>query len=156
MDSPDQLVLHYQPKVGLVSDLLVGVEALLRWHHPTRGLVPPGEFIPVAESTGLIHPLTARVLDAALRQVRSWLDSGHEVPVAVNVSARSLLDLGFARQVTDLLAAHRVPAAMLRLEITETTLMADPHRARTVLAQLHDAGVRLSIDDFGTGYSSMS
>ena len=150
-----ELVLHYQPKCDLDGRVL-GVEALVRWQHPQRGLLPPLTFLPVAERTGLVHPLTDLVLDLALAQVRRWRDGGREVPVAVNVSTRSLLQPGFAEKVLTALGRHGVPATLLGLEITETTIMEDPERALAVLTQLADAGVRLSIDDFGTGYSSLA
>ena len=151
----DQLLLHYQPKVGMDGSVH-GVEALVRWQHPTRGLLPPAEFIPAAERTGLIHPLTDVVLATALAQARLWHDAGTPTPVAVNVSTRTLLDAGFVERVFAHLAAHRMAATLLVLEITETTIMEDPDRALEVLTLLSDAGVRLSIDDFGTGYSSLA
>ena len=156
LEDADQLALHYQPKVSIDTAGLVGVEALLRWTHPVRGPISPNECIPVAEGTGLIHPLTTHTLTVALRQVRSWMDQGHRLPVAVNVSTRCLLDLGLPVRIATMLDEHGVPAELLRLEITESTLMADPSRALIVLSQLADLGVRLSIDDFGTGFSSMS
>jgi diguanylate cyclase (GGDEF)-like protein len=150
-----ELVLHYQPKVG-VDGSLHGVEALVRWQHPERGLLPPAEFIPAAERTGLIHALTDVVLAAAVAQARLWYDAGQPTPVAVNVSTRTLLDIGFADRVMACLTVHRTPPGLLCLEITETTIMEDPDRARAVLTRLAQAGVRLSIDDFGTGYSSLA
>ena len=150
-----ELLLHYQPKCDLAGRVL-GVEALVRWQHPQRGLVPPMEFIPVAERTGLVHPLTEQVLDLALAQARAWADAGLVVPVAVNISTRSLLQPGFAEQVLTALGIHGVPAERLGLEITETTIMEDPETALEVLCRLAAAGVRLSIDDFGTGYSSLA
>jgi diguanylate cyclase (GGDEF)-like protein len=150
-----ELVLHYQPKCAL-DGTVRGVEALVRWRHPERGLLAPDEFIPAAERTGLIHSLTDVVLDAALAQARRWDDAGSPTAVAVNVSTRTLLDPGFAERVLAHLAAHRTPASLLGLEITETTIMEDPERALAVLTRLADAGVRLSIDDFGTGYSSLA
>jgi diguanylate cyclase (GGDEF)-like protein len=150
-----ELLLHYQPKCDLDGRVL-GVEALVRWQHPQRGLLPPMTFLPVAERTGLIHPLTDLVLDLALAQVRRWRDEGRELPVAVNVSTRSLLQPGFAEKVLTALGTHGVPPRLLGLEITETTIMEDPERALAVLTQLAEAGVRLSIDDFGTGYSSLA
>jgi diguanylate cyclase (GGDEF)-like protein len=151
-----QLVLHYQPKIHAHTRQVLGVEALVRWQHPTHGLVPPGEFIPLAERTGLIGPLTHYVLDAALGQCRRWQQAGHELSVAVNVSARRLLDLAFPDEVAGLLAHWEVPARLLVVEITESTIMADPQHALEVLSRLHNMGVQLSIDDFGTGYSSMA
>jgi diguanylate cyclase (GGDEF)-like protein len=150
-----ELVLHYQPKCDLDGRVL-GVEALVRWQHPQRGLLPPMTFVPVAERTGLVHPLTNQVLDLALAQARQWLGEGRSLPVAVNVSTRSLLQPGFAEKVLTALGTHGVPAALLALEITETTIMEDPERALEVLTRLAAAGVRLSIDDFGTGYSSLA
>ena len=152
----DELVLHYQPKVAVDTGELLGVEALVRWQHPTRGLLPPAEFIRLAEETTLIHRLTSRVLEQALGLSRKWFDRGTALPVAVNVSARSLLDGGFSTTVADHLSAAGVPAAMLCLELTESSLMADPDKALAILGELHRMGVRLSVDDFGTGYSSMA
>jgi diguanylate cyclase (GGDEF)-like protein len=151
-----QLVLHYQPKVDAHSGQMLGVEALVRWQHPEYGLLAPVEFIPLAERTGLIGPLTNYVLDAALRQCRDWQQAGHELGIAVNVSARSLLDLDFPDQVADLLARWEVPARLLVVEITESTIMADPTHALEILGRLNAMGVQLAIDDFGTGYSSMA
>ena len=150
-----ELLLHYQPKRG-ADGVVVGVEALVRWAHPARGLVAPMDFLPVAERTGLVHPLTEQVLDLALAQARRWGDDGTPVPVAVNISTRSLLQPGFAESVLGRLGTHGVPAALLGLEITETTIMEDPGTALAVLSRLAEAGVRLSIDDFGTGYSSLA
>jgi diguanylate cyclase (GGDEF)-like protein len=151
-----QLVLDYQPKVDAHTRQLLGVEALVRWQHPEHGLLPPAEFIPLAERTGLIGPLTHYVLDAALRECRSWQQNGNEVSVAVNVSARRLLDLTFPDEVAELLATRGVPARLLVVEITESTIMADPTRALEILGRLNKMGVQVSIDDFGTGYSSMA
>jgi diguanylate cyclase len=151
-----QLVLHYQPKVDAHSGQMLGVEALVRWQHPEHGLIPPGDFIPLAERTGLISPLTTYVLDAALHQCHQWRQAGHELAIAVNVSARSLLDLGFPDQVASLLARWEVPARLLVVEITESTIMADPTHALEILGRLNTMGVQIAIDDFGTGYSSMA
>jgi diguanylate cyclase len=151
-----QLLLHYQPKVDAHTGQVLGVEALVRWQHPTHGLIPPGEFIPLAERTGLITPLTHYVLDAALRQCNAWRQAGHELAVAVNVSARRLLDLEFPDEVAGLLARWEVPARLLVVEITESTIMADPTHAIQILGRLNARGVEVSIDDFGTGYSSMA
>jgi diguanylate cyclase (GGDEF)-like protein len=155
LDRDDELVLHYQPKITLAGERIEGVEALLRWQHPARGLVLPGDFVPVAEGTGLIVRLTERVLRLALAQSRSWLDAGHAVPVAVNLSTRCLLDADLPDRVQRLLSEQGVPAGLLRLEVTESAVMGDA-RCLEVLQRLHDLGVRLSIDDFGTGYSSMA
>ena len=151
-----QLLLHYQPKVDAHTGQLLGVEALVRWQHPTHGMVPPGEFIPLAERTGLTGPLTHYVLDEALRQGRQWSDAGHELSVAVNVSARRLLDLQFPDEVAALLDHHQVPTRLLVIELTESTIMADPVHALDILTRLNTMGIQLSIDDIGTGYSSMA
>jgi EAL domain-containing protein (putative c-di-GMP-specific phosphodiesterase class I) len=126
------------------------VEALVRWDHPEHGLVPPAEFIPLSKQTALIGPLTHYILDAALRQCRTWLDAGHELTIAVNVFARRLLDPGFPEEVAALLTARDVPARLLVVEITESTIMADPVHAMQVLSRLSDMGIQVSIDDFGT------
>jgi diguanylate cyclase len=151
-----QLLLHYQPKIHAHSGQVLGVEALVRWQHPDHGLIPPAEFIPLAEHTGLIGPLTHYVLDQALRQCHQWRQDGHELAVAVNVSARRLLDLAFPDEVAGLLAHWRVPARLLVVEITESTIMADPTHALEILGRLDRMGVQVAIDDFGTGYSSMA
>ena len=150
-----EIEVHYQPKVDLASGVTGGVEALVRWRHPARGLLPPVEFIPVAERTTLIAPLTRHVMDRALAQARAWDDAGLPLAVAVNVSVRNLLDARFPEQVAELLARHGVPARRLELEITESVLMANPARALEILGRLHEMGVVLSIDDFGVGYSSL-
>ena len=152
----EELVLHYQPKLRLGTGRIVGLEALVRWMHPEQGLLPPGEFVPLAEQTGLIKPLTSFVLRSALHQLAAWRQAGHELSIAVNVSERSLLDPEFPTEVAELLEATGVPPARLELEITEGTIMADPERAAAVLRRLDGLGVALSLDDFGTGYSSLS
>jgi diguanylate cyclase (GGDEF)-like protein len=151
----NELFLEYQPKLSLSTGRVTGVEALVRWQHPIRGLVRPDLFIPFAEHTALIGPLTKHVLDLALAQTRAWMDMGHRIPVAVNISARNLLDEQIVDQVRDLLARHRLPADMLALEVTESAIMLEPKKARCILSQLHGLGVRLSIDDFGAGYTSL-
>jgi diguanylate cyclase (GGDEF)-like protein len=151
-----QLVLHYQPKLDLVTGEVRGVEALVRWQHPERGLLAPDLFVPTAERTGLINPLTDYVLDVALGKAAKWLEQGLSVPMAVNISARSLLDADFPDRVLATLSARRIPPGSLILEITETSIMEDPEHALAALQRLHDAGVYLSIDDFGTGYSSLA
>lgn len=151
-----ELFLHYQPKALADTGAVCGVEALARWQHPTRGLVRPDEFIPIAEENGLIEPLTRYVIDAALRQCRAWSDAGWEVPVSVNVGAACLHHTEFPGDVADLIKRHGLPARLLTLEITESAIISDPDRAVEVLRGLTELGVRLSIDDFGTGYSSIS
>jgi diguanylate cyclase len=151
-----ELILHYQPKLLLDSGRIPGVEALVRWQHPALGLLPPGEFVPLAEQTGLIQPLTSFVLRSALAQVSAWQAGGYDLSIAVNVSERSLLDPDFPDEVARLLGEAGVAPERLELEITEGTIMADPVRAAAVLRRLDGLGVRLSLDDFGTGYSSLS
>ena len=150
-----QVLLHYQPKVDLESGTVVGAEALVRWQHPDRGLIPPADFVPMAERTGLIKPLSRYVLDHALAQCREWRDSGLDLKISVNLSARNLLDPSLPDDVKKLLTKWSIPEAMLELEITESTIMIDPQRAMEVLARLNGMGIGLSIDDFGTGYSSL-
>jgi diguanylate cyclase len=152
----DQLVVHYQPQVDLESGLLVGAEALCRWEHPTRGLLPPAEFVSVAEHSGLVRPFTLRVLDQAAAQCVRWQDHGRPVSVAVNLSARSLLDRQLPQDVAAVLARHDLPPDRLVLEITETTATSELEVVEEVLTQLREMGVELSVDDFGTGYSSLA
>jgi len=152
----NEVVLHYQPKIELESGKVVGAEALVRWQHPTRGLIAPAEFVPMAERTGLIRPLSRYVLNGALAQAKEWRDGGLDLKVSVNLSARNLLDPSLPEDVSHLLAKWMVPAALLELEITESTIMVDPKRAMEVLSRLHNMGIVLSIDDFGTGYSSLA
>jgi predicted signal transduction protein with EAL and GGDEF domain len=151
-----EIVLHFQPKADLGSGRIVGVEALARWQHPELGLVGPSEFVPIAEQTGLIGPLTSHVLGEALRQVRAWSEQGLELGVAVNLSARSFLDTQLALEIPRLLERWGVDARMLELEITESMLMLDPARAKATLDRLSAIGLSLSVDDFGTGYSSLA
>jgi diguanylate cyclase (GGDEF)-like protein len=152
-----EITLYYQPKADLRTGQIVGVEALARWDHPEFGIVGPSEFVPIAEQTGLITPLTSHVLDVALRQIRAWSDSGlEELSIAVNLSARSFLDTQLAVEIPRLLARWDVKASQLELEITESMLMTDPARAEATLARLSQIGLTLSVDDFGTGYSSLA
>jgi diguanylate cyclase (GGDEF)-like protein len=154
--SRSQLRVYYQPKCDAKTGAIAGLEALVRWQHPTRGLVLPDDFVPIAENTGLITPLTLEVLDQALGFARALRDAGTPLSVAVNVSVRSLTDLELPRQVAALISRWEVPPSTLTLEVTETTIMVDPSRTLTVLGLLRDVGVSLSIDDFGTGYSSLA
>jgi EAL domain-containing protein (putative c-di-GMP-specific phosphodiesterase class I) len=148
--------IHLQPKARLGDGAVVGVEALVRWTHPELGEVPPEEFVGVAERSGLIGALTSRVLDLALAANARWRSEGVDLHVAVNLSTRSLRDTDLVDEVSRLLTRHGVPSERLTLEITESSVMADPARAVTVLHRLRELGVRLSVDDFGTGYSSLS
>jgi diguanylate cyclase (GGDEF)-like protein len=156
LDSDDEIVLHYQPKIAVEDETVLGAEALARWRHPTKGMIAPTTFVPVLEGTSLIHRFTARVLDLALAQVRTWLDAGNRVPVAINASTRCLLDTTFPEMVAEALERAGVPGEMLCIEITENTVMADPERAIDVLRRVRALGVKTAIDDFGTGYSSMA
>ncbi len=150
------LQLHYQPQVCMRDDAVVCAEALARWVHPEQGAVCPREFIPLAEQTGLIRPLTFWVLNEALRQCRDWQQKGIRLQTAVNLSTRNLLDPGLAGHVGELLAKWEIDPQRLVLEITESALMLDPEGSLRVLQRLSDMGVCLSIDDFGTGYSSLA
>ncbi len=152
----EHLVLHYQPKADLATGRILGAEALVRWQHPVHGLLPPDDFIPLAEPTGLMGPLTQTVLAQALRQCRAWEDAGLDLRVAVNVSVRNLYDERFVHDVDRLLRQNGVAPSSLTLEITESTMMADPTRPVAALSQLSMRGVHIAIDDFGTGYSSLA
>jgi diguanylate cyclase (GGDEF)-like protein len=151
-----ELLVEYQPKAALPSGDIVGVEALARWHHPQQGFIAPDVFIAIAERSGLIRPLTECVLDIALGQVAQWRAEGFELDMAVNISTRNLLDETLPPMVAAALARHGVPASALTLEITESTIIADPARTVGTLNRLSDMGIALAIDDFGTGYSSLS
>jgi diguanylate cyclase (GGDEF)-like protein len=151
-----ELVLHYQPKVALRSGEVTGVEALVRWQHPTRGLLPPDRFLPLAERTAAIADLTRWVIDTALAQHRAWRDEGIDLPVAVNLAAANVVDVALPDVIAALLARHGVGGDRLECEISEHTVMADPLRASEVLDRLRALGVRLSLDDFGTGHSSLA
>ena len=150
------LQVHYQPKADVATGRTVGVEALVRWFHPERGFVPPDEFIPLAEHTGLINPLTEQVFDQVFAQLRLWHDGGQPLNAAVNVSASTILAADFVEGLRSRILGAGLPPEALTLEITESQVMADPERAAAVLQALRDLGVRISIDDFGTGYSSLS
>jgi len=152
----DQIVLHLQPAVDLITAAPTGVEALVRWRHPRRGQLSPNDFIRTVEHTELLTPFTRRVLDLALSAAATWHAAGVDVPVSVNVSARSLLDPGFPAQVADALRRHRAPASQLVLEITESVAVSEQDIVDDVLAELRGSGVQLSLDDFGTGYSSLA
>jgi diguanylate cyclase (GGDEF)-like protein len=151
-----QMVLHFQPQIDLVTGRLVAAEGLMRWEHPTRGLIPPTTFVSIAENTGSIRQLTSHALALALRECARWRAAGVEIGVSVNVSAQDVLDEDLPHEVAGLLSRHDLPAAALELELTESMLMADPQRARAVLEALSATGVRIAIDDFGTGYSSLA
>jgi diguanylate cyclase (GGDEF)-like protein len=152
----DELVLHYQPKIRLADDEIDGLEALIRWQHPQRGLLPPSEFLPAAEKSGVIELLTGWVLRRALADQAGWTSLGQSWPVAVNVSARNLETPGFARFVADLLAEHATPPERLLLEVTETALAGDADTAARAIVELSELGIGVAVDDFGIGYTSMS
>jgi diguanylate cyclase (GGDEF)-like protein len=155
-----QLRLHFQPAVALHpalgSETAHYLEALVRWQHPTRGLLSPDQFIPLAEDTALIHPLTAWVLNEATRQCAAWRLDGLNTTIAVNVSPRSLTYAGLVRTVVDTLARHQLPASAIHLEITESAVISRPELAREILIELRTLGICISIDDFGTGYTSLA
>ncbi|MDX6630093.1 MAG: hypothetical protein QOH00_2339, partial [Gaiellales bacterium] len=151
-----ELVLQYQPKLAVKTGELAGIEALVRWEHPTRGLIAPAEFVPAAEKTGLIEPLTRYVLDAALGQLVQWSREGHAFKVAVNLSMRNLHDPGLPEQVSRLLRKWEVPGNRLIVEITESAIVSDPARTSGVIRELEALGVGIAIDDFGTGYTSLA
>ena len=150
------LELYYQPQADPESGQVTGVEALLRWNHPLWGNVPPDEFIPLAEHTGLIKPLTNFVVETAIRQCVTWRDAGTPVLMAVNVSMRNLLEPELADTVARLLVQAGLAAALLKLEVTESAIVSDPERAVRALERLVDLGLLVSVDDFGTGYSSLT
>ena len=156
----NNLLVYYQPLINVKTGLVVRFEALLRWPHAVRGLVPPDQFIPFAEKTGVIQPLTDWVLRSVMKQARSWHLGGHDLGVAVNISMRNLMDPGLAERIALLLEEIPIPSSggvpLLSLEVTEGVVMADPKRAVERLGQLRRLGIRLSVDDFGTGYSSLA
>jgi diguanylate cyclase (GGDEF)-like protein len=151
-----ELTLHYQPQARLSDGRITSLEALVRWQHPTRGVITPDHFIPLAERSGLIRDLTHAVLEEACAQLRRWLDAEVDVPVAVNLSTRDIIDTQLISQLGDLRRQYRVPAYLLKLEITESVLMSDAARAASIVTQLKEIGHSVAIDDFGTGYSSLA
>ncbi len=153
----DELVLYFQPQVSANDGRLISAEALLRWIHPKRGLVPPFEFIPLAEKIGLITLITDWVLDKALQHIHGWHEQGYHVRISVNLSGKDLQEYGkLTTTLSELIIKHQVPAAALELEITESVLMTEPQRARSELMRLKEMGFSLTIDDFGSGFSSLN
>lgn len=152
----NEFVLHYQPLIDIGTDTVHGVEALIRWQHPTKGLLFPGDFIDLAEGSGFIHELTRWVLHHALTDAATWARHSAPLVVSVNISARCLLDATLPDTVAGILSNTGVPTTQVKLEITESAIMADPVRANDVINRLHDLGIALSIDDFGTGYTSLA
>ena len=150
------LEVYFQPIIELETLRIRGVEALARWNHPSRGFVPPDQFIDIAEETGLIRPLTQWVLETVVQQTSDWRAEGHDIPVAVNLS---MLDLGepqLAEHISFLLARFNMPGSALTLELTESSVMESPERSIKFMTDCQSIGVRFAIDDFGTGYSSLS
>jgi predicted signal transduction protein with EAL and GGDEF domain len=156
LDDREQLSVHYQPKLDLRTGEVVGLEALLRWKHPVRGNIPPGDFIPLAEQTGLVHLLTRRVLEMVLEQIRAWRVDGWEIQVAVNLSAMNLAEPDLDERIAELLAEYDVPARLLEFEITESAIVADPERASATLSRIAAMGSTIALDDFGIGNTSIS
>ena len=152
----DELAIYYQPKVSFKTNRIVGVEALLRWQHPQRGMIAPDQIIPLAEKTGAIQRLTEWVLGSASRQAAAWRRAGIDIGVAINLSTRNLIEPAFPNRVMAMLDRDVTTAGRITLEITESALMADPSKARKALMFLNQQGIRFSIDDFGTGYSSLA
>jgi diguanylate cyclase (GGDEF)-like protein len=151
-----EIRLHYQPKVSLRTGEVVGYEALAHWHHPTRGLLPPGAFVPAAERAGIIRHISDVVLAGAVEQLAAFREHGSDLTVSVNLTAIDLLDLKLPRRLSTLLRRHDVDPSRLTIELTESTVMADPERAQSTLERISSSGVRISIDDFGTGHSSLA
>jgi EAL domain-containing protein (putative c-di-GMP-specific phosphodiesterase class I) len=151
-----QLVLHHQPQVDVRTGRTLGVEALVRWEHPQRGLLGPADFLALAEVHGLMGAVTDEVLAQAVAQAAAWRAAGLDLRVSVNLSASNLLDTGLPQRVADLLRRHDVPPSVLVLEVTESVLLSDPERSLAVVAALDSLGVTVSIDDFGTGWSSLT
>jgi EAL domain-containing protein (putative c-di-GMP-specific phosphodiesterase class I) len=152
----NELELHYQPKVDTETGSVKGCEALVRWRHPQRGFIPPGDFIPHAERTGAISAITAWVLAAAMRDMRAWRENGLDIDVSINVTPTDLADPHFADQVINLLSQTGAAAGRLLFEVTESCAMKDLPATLRMMEQLRVLGIRFSIDDFGTGYSSLS
>ncbi|MGH8860273.1 MAG: putative bifunctional diguanylate cyclase/phosphodiesterase, partial [Jatrophihabitantaceae bacterium] len=155
-ERPEQFTLHYQPKIDLATREVVSAEALVRWNHPELGIIAPDRFIPLAEASGLIDQFTPLILEMALRECRRWVDLGRDMTVAVNLSARNVGDESLPQQVTTALAREGLPASRLIVEITESSIIAEPQPTLGVLTVLANLGVCISLDDFGTGYSSLS
>jgi EAL domain-containing protein (putative c-di-GMP-specific phosphodiesterase class I) len=151
-----ELILHYQAQIAVETGKVTGAEALVRWQHPDRGLLQPGAFVPFVERTGASKALSEYVLAEATSQLRSWCDDGFDVGVAVNLTMFDLLDVKLPEQIASLVERAGIEPHRLELEITESLIMGDPDRVRTVVERLKEIGVRLAIDDFGTGYSSLS
>jgi diguanylate cyclase len=152
----DEFVLHYQPVVDVAARQTRSAESLVRWEHPEMGLIPPNDFIPIAEQSGLIGPLTRYVLERSVAECAGWRAAGRDLSVAVNLSVRDLLDHDLPAEVSRVLTSYHLPGDALHLEITESMIMSDPDRALATVKALRELGVKISVDDFGTGYSSLA
>jgi predicted signal transduction protein with EAL and GGDEF domain len=152
----DEVVVHYQPIVDLRTNEVTAAEALVRWQHPSLGLLGPARFLTIVEQTALISRLTRRVLEDAIERCAGWRAAGHPLTVAVNLSVRNLLDRGLPSEISRMLRRHHLPPEALQLEITESMIMSDPERALATVGELSGLGVRLAVDDFGTGHSSLA
>jgi diguanylate cyclase (GGDEF)-like protein len=152
----NELVLHFQPKLRLKDSTLRGAEALVRWEHPTRGLLGPALFLAAAERTAMIGPLTRYVINAALAECQRWSEAGKHLRLAVNVSARNLLDVRFVDDVTELFGEWGLPRSCLMFEVTESAIMVEPKQAKATLTRFADLGIDIAIDDFGAGYTSLA
>jgi EAL domain-containing protein (putative c-di-GMP-specific phosphodiesterase class I) len=151
-----ELTMHYQPKVDAATLRVLSVEALVRWNHPTKGLLMPAAFLPLVEDSGLMHEMTVAVLEESLDQVQLWVAAGLRLPVAVNLSPSSLVDIDLSRRVEQMLIDRGLDSSLLMLEITEDVIMSDRDRARHILDELRRIGIKVAVDDFGTGYSSLA
>ena len=156
IDSDDQLCMHYQPKVDIGTGQVVGLEALLRWNHPVRGNVPPSDFIPLAERTGLVHHLTRKVLTLVFSQIQVWCEAGWDIKVAVNLSALNLSEADFEVKIATLLEQYGVSPHLVEFEITESAIVQDPERAAITLRRISEMGSTIALDDFGIGNTSIS
>ena len=150
-----ELILHYQPKIDMANRTLAGVEALVRWQHPEKGMIPPYLFVPLSEECGLIEELTNCVIEQALTQCAEWHNQGERIKVAFNISAKTLTDLDFPDRVWDITKAHELDPSLIAVELTETAIVTEINRSLDILTRLRMKGFHLAIDDFGTGYSSM-
>ena len=153
----DELVMYYQPKIDLLTGIASGMEALVRWNHPKQGIIPPDEFIPIAEETGLIIQLGAQVIDKSCKQFKQWQDQNIPVTnISINVSGRQFKEQNLVELLKDSLSKYQLDASHIELELTESTLLKNEAQAESILNELHDMGIIISIDDFGTGYASLS
>jgi EAL domain-containing protein (putative c-di-GMP-specific phosphodiesterase class I) len=148
--------LVFQPQIRFKDEIIEGLEALIRWRHPTRGIIMPGEFITLVEKTRLIGELTMYVFRHTIQAIKHLASAGYRIPVSINVSAKNLFDPLFFEKVFDLLTVHEIDPSLIRIEVTESTVMDNPDLSAEVLKKFAEHGIKISIDDFGTGYSSLS